>query len=136
MRYLLDTNVCVDYLNGRFPSVVRRIQRARPEELATSSVVAAELRYGAEKSRQPARNHARLDLLLAEIAVLDFDLPAAAAYGALRTRLEAGGHPIGAHDLLIAAQAIAAGLVLVTDNVREFARVKGLATENWRREPH
>ncbi len=134
MRYLLDTNVCVDYLNGRFPSVVRRIQMARPEELATSSVVAAELRYGAEKSRQPERNHARLDLLLAELTVLDFDLPSASAYGTLRGRLEAGGHPIGAHDMLIAAQAIASGLILVTDNVREFARVKGLVVENWRRE--
>jgi tRNA(fMet)-specific endonuclease VapC len=107
---------------------------ARPEELATSSVVAAELRYGAEKSRQPARNHARLDLLLAEITVLDFDLPSASAYGSLRAQLEAGGHPIGAHDMLIAAQAIAAGLVLVTDNVREFTRVLGLVVENWRRE--
>jgi tRNA(fMet)-specific endonuclease VapC len=134
LRYLLDTNVCVDYLSGRFPSVVRRIQQARPEDLATSSLVAAELRYGAEKSRQPARNHARLDLLLAEVAVLDFDLQAASAYGALRARLEARGRPIGAHDMLVAAQAIAAGLVLVTDNVREFARVKGLVVENWRRE--
>jgi tRNA(fMet)-specific endonuclease VapC len=134
LRYLLDTNVCVDYLNGRFPSVVRRIQQARPEELTTNSVVAAELRYGAAKSQQPEKNHARLDLLLAEITVLDFDLAAAAAYGALRARLETRGRPIGAHDMLIAAQAIAAGLILVTDNVREFARVKGLAVENWRRE--
>jgi tRNA(fMet)-specific endonuclease VapC len=134
LRYLLDTNVFVDYLNGRFPSVVRRIQQARPEELATNSVVAAELRYGAEKSRQPERNHARLDLLLAEITVLDFDLEAASAYGALRARLEARGRPIGAHDMLIAAHAIAARLILVTDNVREFTRVKGLVVENWRRE--
>jgi tRNA(fMet)-specific endonuclease VapC len=134
LKYLLDTNVCVDYLNGRFPSVVRRIQMARPEELATNSVVAAELRYGAEKSRQPERNHARLDLLLAELTVLDFDLPSASAYGTLRAGLEAGGHPVGAHDMLIAAQAIASGLVLVTDNVREFARVKGLVVENWRRD--
>jgi tRNA(fMet)-specific endonuclease VapC len=134
LKYLLDTNVCVDYLNGRYPSVVRRIQQARPEELATNSVVAAELRYGAEKSRQPERNHARLDLLLAELAVLDFDLPAASAYGSLRARLEARGHPIGVHDMLIAAQAIVASLILVTDNVREFARVKGLVVENWRRE--
>lgn len=134
MRYLLDTNVCVDYLNGRFPSLVRRIQQARPEDLATDSVVAAELRYGAERSRQPERNHARLDLLLGEIAVLDFDLQAASAYGALRARLEARDHPIGAHDMLIAAHALAAGLILVTDNVREFTRVKGLVVENWRRE--
>ena len=133
MKYLLDTNVCVDYLNGRFPRVIERIQQTAPEELATSSLVAAELRYGADKSQQPTRNHARLDVFLEEIRCLDFDLPAAVAYGALRAGLERRGRPIGAHDMLIAAHAIAAGLVLVTDNVREFARIGGLAVENWRR---
>ena len=133
MRYILDTNVLVDYLNGRFPAVLRRIRESSPEDLATSSVVAAELRYGAEKSRNPTKNHARLDILLREMTCLDFDLRAAAAYGALRATLERHGRPIGANDMLIAAQAIGAGLVLVTDNVREFAHVKGLRVENWRR---
>ena len=133
MRYILDTNVLVDYLNGRFPAVLRRIRESSPEDLATSSVVAAELRYGAEKSRDPSRNHARLDILLREMTSLDFDLRAAAAYGVLRSALERRGRPIGANDMLIAAQAIGAGLVLVTDNVREFTHVKGLRVENWRR---
>lgn len=133
MKYLLDTNVCVDYLTRRFPRVIERIQEISPEDLATSSVVAAELRYGADKSRHAVRNHARLDVLLGEVRCLDFDLAAAAAYGALRTALERRGRPIGAHDMLIAAHALAAGLVLVTDNVREFARVPRLSVENWRR---
>ncbi|MGH9400304.1 MAG: type II toxin-antitoxin system tRNA(fMet)-specific endonuclease VapC [Thermoanaerobaculia bacterium] len=133
MKYLLDTNVCLDYLTRRFPRVIDRIQEASPEELATSSVVAAELRYGADKSRHPARNHARLDVLLGEIRCLDFDLAAARSYGQLRAALERRGRPIGAHDMLIAAHAMAAGLVLVTDNVREFGRVPRLSCENWRR---
>ncbi len=133
MKYLLDTNVCVDYLTGRFPRVVERIQAASPEDLATSTVVAAELRYGADKSRHSVRNHTRLDVFLGEIRCVDFDLEAAAAYGALRTDLERRGQPIGAHDMLIAAHALSLGRALVTDNVREFARVRGLTVQNWRR---
>ena len=133
MRYLLDTNACVDYLTGQFPKVVQRIQESAPGDLATSSVVAAELRYGTEKSHHSARNQARLDIFLTELTCLEFDLGAAAACGTLRLTLERRGRPIGAHDLLIAAHAIAAGLVLVSDNVREFSRIHGLSVENWRR---
>jgi tRNA(fMet)-specific endonuclease VapC len=132
VRYLLDTNVCVDYLNGRHEKVVERVQRCAPTDLALSSVVVAELRYGADRSARPKANHARLDVLLAEIPVLDFDLEAAAAYGRLRSRLEAAGSPIGPNDMLIAAQAVARELTLVTDNHGEFRRVKGLRVENWR----
>lgn len=133
MKYLLDTNVCVDYLTSRFPRVIARIQDSDPEDLATSSIVAAELRYGADKSRHPARNHTHLDTLLGEIRCLDFDLEAARSYGRLRASLERRGRPIGAHDLLIAAHAQSAGLTLVTDNVREFTRISPLSVENWRR---
>jgi tRNA(fMet)-specific endonuclease VapC len=133
MTYLLDTNACVDYLTGRYPAVADRIQRSLPADLCVSSIVAAELRYGADNSRYPVRNHSRLDVLLGEIRCLDFDLAASAAYGALRVGLERKGQPIGAHDMLIAAHAISAGAVLVSDNVREFARVKGLSVENWRK---
>jgi len=132
LRYLLDTNVCIDYLTARYPPVIGRLQRVSPEDLCVSSIAAAELRYGADKSGNPSRNHARLDVLFAEMRCLEFDLAAAAAYGALRARLERDGRPIGAHDMLIAAHALSAGLVLVTDNVREFARVRGLTLENWR----
>jgi tRNA(fMet)-specific endonuclease VapC len=133
MKYLLDTNVCVDYLNGRFPSVTERFQRSLPQDLCISSVVMAELRYGADRSASPQLNHRRLDVLTLEIASIDFDLAAASAYGKVRAALEAQGSPIGANDMLIAAQALALGVVLVTDNVREFERVEGLEIENWRR---
>ena len=132
MRYLLDTNVCIDYLTGRYPAVASRIKRCSPDDLRVSAVVAAELRYGADKSRDPRANHSRIDVLLGEVSALSFDLLAASSYGALRASLERRGKPIGAHDMLIAAQALSVGLVLVTDNVREFGRIGGLKVENWR----
>ncbi|MFL6258462.1 MAG: type II toxin-antitoxin system VapC family toxin [Thermoanaerobaculia bacterium] len=132
MRYLLDTNTCVDYMNGRWPSVVARVQRSDPYDLRLSSVAVAELRYGADKSARPRENHARIDQLVQDLQCLDFDLDAAAAYGRIRADLEALGQPIGPNDLLIAAQALSQGLVLVTNNLREFQRVKGLRIENWR----
>jgi tRNA(fMet)-specific endonuclease VapC len=132
MKYLLDTNVCVDYLTGRHPAVVKKIQRVAPADLALSSVVVAELRYGADRSARPRANHARVDVLVAEIPSLGFDLEAAAAYGRLRASLEAKGTPIGPNDMLIGAQALSRGLILATDKVREFRRVKGLKVQNWR----
>jgi len=132
MRFLLDTNACVDYLTGRYPRVVARIQGSRPEDLCLTSVVVAELRYGADHSVRRRTNHARIDALLDEIECLDFDLRAAATYGRVRARLEAVGTPIGPNDMLIAAHALSRGLSVVTDNVGEFGRVKGLKVENWR----
>ena len=133
MRYLLDTNVCVDYLNGRHPAVARAIQHCSPDDLCVSSVAVAELRYGAEKSVHRQRNHARLDVFLAEIPCVDFDRNAASVYGRVRAALEKRGALIGPYDLQIAAHALALGLVLVSDNVREFRRVRALKVENWRR---
>ena len=132
MKYLLDTNACVDYLSGRYPSVIGHLQRSTPSDLGLSTVVVAELRYGADRSARAKENHARIDVLVTEIPPVEFDLDSAAAYGQLRTRLEAKGTPIGPNDMLIAAQALARDLVLVTDNVREFRRVRGLKVENWR----
>jgi tRNA(fMet)-specific endonuclease VapC len=132
MRHLLDTNACVDYLTGRHPKVVARIQGSSPEELCLSSVVVAELRYGADHSARRRTNHARIDTLLAEIQCLDFDLRAAAIYGRVRAQLEVAGTPIGPNDMLIAAHALSRGLVVVTDNVAEFGRVRGLKVDTWR----
>ena len=132
MRYLLDTNVCVDYLTGRYPSVAARLRALGPADMCLSSVVVAELRYGADKSAHPRRNRRMLDVLTDEIACQAFDGAAAACYGKVRTDLERRGRPIGPNDMLIAAHALALGLVLVTDNVREFGRVNGLDLEDWR----
>ena len=133
MKYLLDTNVCVDYLNGRYPAVTQAIQKSSPDDLCVSSVAVAELRYGAEKSVHRRRNHARLDVFLAEIPCADFDRNAASVYGRVRAALEKRGALIGPYDLQIAAHALALGLVLISDNTREFRRVRGLKVENWRR---
>ena len=133
MKYLLDTNACVDFLNRRYRGVTERIQSASPDDLALSSVVVAELRYGADRSVKRAENHDRLDVLTTEIQCLDFDLAAARVYGRLRAALEAGGEPIGPYDMMIAAHALSQRLILVTDNEREFRRVEGLEIENWRR---
>jgi tRNA(fMet)-specific endonuclease VapC len=132
MAFLLDTNACVDYLTGRYPGVVARIQGCSPEDLFLSVVVVAELRYGADRSTRRRANHSRLDALIEEVESLDFDLRAAATYGRVRTQLEASGTPIGPNDMLIAAHALSRGLTVVTDNTTEFRRVKGLKVENWR----
>jgi tRNA(fMet)-specific endonuclease VapC len=133
MRYLLDTNVWVDYLNGRHPSVSERLRECSPEDLCLSSVVVAELRYGAEKSLHSKRNHKRLDVLVSEIPCAEFGADEARAFGRVRTALEAKGTPIGPYDMMIAAHALSSSCVLVTDNVEEFHRVAGLEVENWRR---
>ena len=132
MRYLLDTNVCVDYLRGRYPSVAAHIRDSAPDDLCTSSIVAAELRYGADRSRRPEENHAALERLFAGLQTVDFDLEAASFYGRLRSKLEASGGAIGPNDMLIAAHALALGFVLVTDNEREMSRIADLVVVNWR----
>ena len=135
MRYLLDTNVCVDYLRGRHAPLVRRIQEASPQNLCVSTVVVAELWYGAEKSTRQRDNHERIDQLVEEMTVLPFDLQAAATFGRIRRELERRGTVIGPYDMLIAAHALATGLIVVTDNEEEFRRVTGLGVENWSRNP-
>jgi tRNA(fMet)-specific endonuclease VapC len=132
MKYLLDTNVCVDFLNRRYPSVTERIRFSSPEDLTLSSVVVAELRYGADRSARRAENHERIDVLTSELQCLDFDLAAARAYGRIRSALEAEGVPIGPYDMMIAAHALSQSLILITDNEREFRRISGLEIENWR----
>ena len=132
MKFLLDTNACVDYLNRRFANVVERIQSSSPEEICLSSVVVAELRYGADRSGKKAENHQRLDLLTSNIQCIDFDVAAARVYGRVRSALETKGTPIGPYDMMIAAHTLSLGLILVTDNEDEFQRVAGLKIENWR----
>ncbi len=121
MRFLLDTNVCVDFLNSRFPRVRKKLLSSTPGSVAVSSIAVAELRYGAEKSARPKENHGQVDFLLEDLRTLEFDLDAAAAYGRLRAALEVRGAPIGPNDLLIAAQALAHDLVLVTADVASSA---------------
>lgn len=129
-RYLLDTNILSALLKRPAGSVVDRLRAVGEATVCTSIVVACELRYGAEKKGSPALS-SRVDQLLSALEVLPLGANADEEYGRLRAALERQGTPIGANDCLIAAHALSQGLVLVTDNVAEFSRVRGLAVENW-----
>ena len=129
--YLLDTNACIHILNGSSPDLIARLHRHRPSEIRLCSVVKAELLYGARRSARPAQNLRLLEELFATVGSLAFDDDGAAHAGAIRHDLERAGTPIGAHDLMIAATAMANDTVLVTHNVGEFSRVLGLKLEDW-----
>jgi len=134
-RYILDTNILSDLLKNPAGKAAQKIASLSGEErasLATSIIVAAELRYGAAKSGSPILA-GRIDQLLAALEVLPLEADADRHYGGIRWQLEKAGTVIGGNDLLIAAHALAIDAVLVTDNVREFKRVKGLRVENWLR---
>lgn len=131
MTFLLDTNTCIRYLNGRAPSIRERLQQTPPFLVTVCAVVKAELYAGAAKSQDPARARARQDRFLSAFVSLPFDDAAADIYGGLRATLERAGIPIGAYDLQIAAIALAHDCTLVTHNTREFARVPGLLRDDW-----
>jgi len=132
MRYLLDTNIVSDLVRNPQGKVARQIRKMGEAQVCTSIIVAAELRYGAAKRASP-RLSAQLEAVLGALEVLPFEIPGDAVYGSLRTRLEQTGKLIGANDLLIAAHALALGYTIVTDNEKEFSRVKDLPRENWLR---
>jgi tRNA(fMet)-specific endonuclease VapC len=132
MRYLLDTSIVSDLVGQPQGRVAQRVREIGEAQVCTSIIVAAELRYGATKKGSP-RLTAQLEAVLAALDVLPFEAPADTAYGLLRARLEQSGQPIGGNDLLIAAQAVALGYAIVTDNEREFARIVEIACENWLR---
>ncbi|MBA2243577.1 MAG: type II toxin-antitoxin system VapC family toxin [Gemmatimonadetes bacterium] len=132
MRYLLDTNIVSDLVRSPQGAVARRIEEVGEAEVCTSLIVAAELRYGAAK-KASERLTRQVEVVLAALDVLPLEAPADALYGMLRARLEQAGQPIGGNDLLIAAQALALGYTLVTDNEREFSRITELPLENWLR---
>jgi tRNA(fMet)-specific endonuclease VapC len=132
MRYLLDTNSVSDFMKHPRGLVAMRIREVGTAEVCTSIIVAAELRFGAVK-KQSLRLMGRIEEALDGIQVLPFAAPADAEYARLRAMLERRGQPIGGNDLFIAAHALALGCCVVTGNTREFARIEGLACENWLR---
>lgn len=133
MRYLLDTNILSDLIRNPQGRVAEHIRRVGEALVCTSIIVAAELRYGATKKDSP-RLTAQVEAVLGAFDVLPLEAPVDVAYGLARTNLETAGTPIGGNDLLIAAQALALGYTVVTDNEAEFARVEGLLRENWLRQ--
>jgi tRNA(fMet)-specific endonuclease VapC len=132
MRFLLDTNIVSDLVRHPRGKIADRISEVGEDDVCTSIVVAAELRYGAAK-RNSSRLTAQLEAVLGALEVIALEAPADAMYGLIRANLERTGQPIGANDLLIAAHALALDLTVVTDNEREFSRVEDLRVENWLR---
>ncbi|NUQ05087.1 MAG: type II toxin-antitoxin system VapC family toxin [Anaerolineae bacterium] len=131
MKYLLDTNVCIRYLNGRVPKIRERLLALDEDEIAVSIISKAEMFYGSAKSQTPQRSREKQEAFLAGVRVLPFDDAAVDQYALLRVALERQGKPISHPDMQIAAIALANQLVLVTHNTGEFSRIKGLALEDW-----
>jgi tRNA(fMet)-specific endonuclease VapC len=130
MRFMLDTNIISDVIRNPAGKAANAVAREGDGAVCTSIVVASELRYGCAR-KGSAKLLAKVEELLAEIPVLPLDVPVDAEYGVLRADLEAKGQPIGHNDLFIAAHACTLGTTLVTANVGEFSRIKGLKVENW-----
>lgn len=130
INYLLDTNIAI-YVIKRKPIALLDVFNRHANQLAISSVTLAELMHGVEKSQYYAKNLANVEAFIARLQVLDYGQKAATHYGNIRTTLERQGKPIGINDLHIAAHARSEGLILVTNNKKEFVRVDGLRVENW-----
>ena len=131
--YLLDTNILSAAMRGEPRSLLNRLAGFAPNRLHVSCIVLAELAAGAELGTRRAATLAALNEVTAGMTVLPFDADCALAYGPIRAALTRKGAIIGPMDMLIAAQAVSADMVLVTDNLREFKRVPGLQCENWMR---
>ena len=133
MLFLLDTNIVSNLIREPQGRIADRIKIIGESNICTSIVVAAELRYGATK-KASRRLTKQVEAVLAAIDTLPFDSPADEIYGSIRAQLELAGTPIGGNDLIIAAQAVALDLTLVTDNDKEFSHISGLRVENWLRD--
>lgn len=131
MKYLLDTDIS-SFIMKRFDdTVLRNLQRVAVADVAVSAITKSELEYGVAVSPRQQQDRAALDEYLRHVAVLDYPEEAASHYGYIRATLKQKGAMIGANDLFIAAHARSLGLILVTNNLREFTRVPGLVVENW-----
>lgn len=131
IRYLLDTNVCIDIIRGNSPALLRTLNRHDPDEVGISAIVFAELHTGICKSSNPGRNLEKLTDFCTPLTILPFDSIAAEQYGIVRAYLERAGTPVGPLDTLIAAHALAVQAILITGNEREFCRIPDLQVENW-----
>jgi len=132
-RYLLDTDICIYLRSNDRPAVTRRFAVLERDEAAVSVISFGELLYGAARSKSPIRAQQGIEWLLRTVRILPLPMASAAIYGHIRAELSVPGRVIGPNDLWIAAHALAENLVLVTNNGREFRRVKGLKIENWAR---
>jgi tRNA(fMet)-specific endonuclease VapC len=130
IKFMLDTNICIFTIKNK-PQIVREAFNRHDGQLCISAVTLMELIYGAEKSATPEKNLAVIEGLAARLEVWSFDNEAAAHTGMIRSELAKAGTPIGPYDQMIAGHARSRGLIVVTNNLREFERVKGLRVEDW-----
>jgi tRNA(fMet)-specific endonuclease VapC len=130
LQYMLDTDVCI-YVIKNYPAELRERFNRLAEQLCISSIALAELHYGAEESGRRLHNLQAIEHFVARLEVLPFTSKAAAHYGQIRAELERADTPCGPHDVQIGAHARSEGLIVVTNNIREFARMPGVRTENW-----
>ncbi|HPB82575.1 MAG TPA: type II toxin-antitoxin system VapC family toxin [Spirochaetota bacterium] len=132
--YLLDTNICIYIIKKKPVDVLKTVKTKSKKDVYVSSITIAELEYGVAKSQFPEKNKIALIEFLSIFNILPFDDTDAAEFGIIKTDLEKKGKIIGPMDLLIAGQAKSKKLILVTNNIKEFERVKGLKIENWIKE--
>jgi tRNA(fMet)-specific endonuclease VapC len=130
-RYLLDTNICIYLIKKHPPEVLARFQQIQLKQLHIPTITLFELYYGIEKNNSQQRNLAALENFIAPLTIVDFTLDAAKKAAKIRNNLQKSGTPIGAYDIQIAAIATSLNMTLLTNNTREFERVKGLKLENW-----
>ena len=131
MKYLIDTNICIYIMNKRPPEVINKFKNMNVGMICISSITVSELQYGISKSKYKKQNIKRLEEFLVPFDILPYDEMASKFYGEIRFKLEKRGLIIGPLDLLIAAHALSRDLVLVTNNEKEFKRIKSLKVENW-----
>ncbi len=132
MKYMLDTNMCIYIINRRPAKVLRKFERYPVYDFGISSITHAELQYGVEKSEYKTTNQAALDEFLLPLTILPFQgKRMVACYGEIRTALESKGQTIGPLDMLIAAHALGLELTIISNNIKEFARIPNLKCENW-----
>ncbi|MFU8926531.1 type II toxin-antitoxin system tRNA(fMet)-specific endonuclease VapC [Acinetobacter puyangensis] len=134
MRYLLDTNIWIALSKNNTPHLSNWLQHCPSNDIVLSSVVLAEIEYGIAKSQRREYNRQIFEHIIRLFNVVDFDAAAAKQYGWIRADLEQRGQLIGPNDMMIAAQALALNLDLITDNEKEFRRINGLRVENWLRQ--
>lgn len=131
MKHMLDTNICIYLIKKKPEKVLSRFRSNTIGDIGISSITLAELRYGVEKSLQVQKNREALNAFLLPLEIADFDAEAALSYGIVRSALEKAGTPVGSMDMLIGAHAMSLGVTLVTNNVREFKRIRNLNIADW-----
>ena len=131
MKFMLDTNTCIYLIKQKPPSVLKNLKEHSAGDIGISSITLAELHYGAEKSQHFQKNREALSEFILPLEIADFDEKASQTYGTVRSALEKEGKPIGSMDMLIGSHALSLSVTLVTNNTKEFKRIKNLKVVDW-----